>query len=82
MWALFEERGSVAFTYEELAKRAGVARQTVYSHFPDRAALFIALADHTRAMFDVPRLSAAVFDAPTAHGTRWPPRSISTWGTR
>ena len=56
----------MAFTYEELAKRAGVSRQTIYSHFPDRATLFVALADYTRSMFDVHELSAAVFDAATA----------------
>jgi AcrR family transcriptional regulator len=45
---LVEERGSVAFTFEEVAKRARVSRQTVYTHFPDRASLLVALADLER----------------------------------
>jgi AcrR family transcriptional regulator len=63
---LVEERGSVAFTFEEVAKRAGVSRQTVYTHFPDRASLFVALADQTRVDLDATALSAAVLEAPTA----------------
>jgi AcrR family transcriptional regulator len=63
---IFDERGSLTFTFEELARRAGVARQTVYAHFPDRATLFVAVADHTRSKLDASQLSAAVFAAPTA----------------
>ncbi|MGZ4740717.1 MAG: TetR/AcrR family transcriptional regulator [Ilumatobacteraceae bacterium] len=63
---LFEERANLTFTFEELARRAGVSRQTVYAHFPDRATLFVALADHTRSELDARTLTAAVYEAPTA----------------
>ncbi len=55
-----------AFTYEQLAAAAGVSRQTLYTHFPDRASLFVGLADRARAEAGVDRLAAAVFEAPTA----------------
>jgi AcrR family transcriptional regulator len=55
-----------AFTYEQLAAAAGVSRQTLYTHFPDRASLFVGLADRAREEAGVDRLSAAVLEAPTA----------------
>ena len=55
-----------AFTYEQLASVAGVSRQTLYTHFPDRASLFVGLADKARQEAGVDRLAAAVFEAPTA----------------
>jgi AcrR family transcriptional regulator len=55
-----------AFTYEQLAAAAGVSRQTLYTHFPDRAALFVGVADQARQEAGVDRLAAAVFEAPTA----------------
>ncbi len=57
---------SPAFTYEQLAAEAGVARQTLYTHFPERASLFVGLADKAREDAGVDRLAAAVFDAATA----------------
>ncbi len=63
---LFAERANLTFTFEELARRAGVSRQTVYAHFPDRATLFVALADHTRSELDARTLTAAVYEAATA----------------
>ncbi len=55
-----------AFTYEQLASAAGVSRQTLYTHFPERAALFTGLADRAREEAGVDRLAAAVLEAPTA----------------
>jgi AcrR family transcriptional regulator len=55
-----------AFTYEQLAAAAGVSRQTLYTHFPDRASLFVGLADQARQEAGVDQLAAAVFEAPTA----------------
>ncbi len=59
--------GDAGFTYERLAADAGVARQTLYARFPDRAELIIAAVDELRA--EVPgldELTAAVQLAPTA----------------
>ncbi len=55
-----------AFTYEQLASAAGVSRQTLYTHFPERASLFVGLADRAREEAGVDRLAAAVLEAPTA----------------
>lgn len=41
--ALIEERGLAAVTISEVAKRAGVARQTVYNHFDDVDAIVLAI---------------------------------------
>ena len=42
--------GPVQTTITDIAKRAGVKRQTVYNHFPDELALFTACAAHNRAL--------------------------------
>jgi len=55
-----------AFTYEQLAAAAGVSRQTLYTHFPERASLFVGLADRARQEAGVDQLAAAVFEASTA----------------
>src|SRR3954453_9968844 len=55
-----------AFTYEQLAAAAGVSRQTLYTHFPDRPSLFVGLADRAREKAGVDDLAAKVFEAPTA----------------
>lgn len=58
--------GEGAFTYERLATRAGVARQTLYTHFPDRTALLIAAVDQVRVDLGAEQLEAPVYAAPTA----------------
>ena len=40
-YELLCERGFAAVTYEAVATRAGVARTTLYRHWPDRAALVV-----------------------------------------
>ena len=39
-WLLFLERGVKATPIEAIAARAGVSKVTLYSHFPDKVALF------------------------------------------
>lgn len=39
-WSLFLERGVEGTSIEAIAAEAGVSKATLYSHFPDRAALF------------------------------------------
>jgi TetR/AcrR family transcriptional repressor of mexJK operon len=58
--------GDGAFTYEHLAAQAGVARQTLYSHFPDRAELLVAAVEQVRGELDLDELTSAVYTAPTA----------------
>jgi len=59
--------GDAGFSYERLAADAGVARQTLYARFPDRAELIVAAVDHLRAEVpDLDGLTTAVHLAPTA----------------
>lgn len=43
-FSLFSERGFAATRIEDVAARAGIAKGTVYLHFPDKEALFTSLA--------------------------------------
>ncbi|GEO86048.1 TetR family transcriptional regulator [Ciceribacter naphthalenivorans] len=43
-FSLFSERGFAATRIEDIATRAGIAKGTVYLHFPDKEALFTSLA--------------------------------------
>ncbi len=52
------EVGPAATTISEIARRAGVGRVTVYSHFPDDASLFGACSAHWRALHPAPDPSA------------------------
>ena len=46
--------GPVQTTITDIAKSAGVKRQTVYNHFPDELALFTACSAHNRALNPLP----------------------------
>jgi len=63
--ALLGTEAGATFAYERLAQEAGVSRQTLYAHFPTRAELLVAVADHTRVRLGVERLSAPILDAAT-----------------
>ena len=45
-WALLEEAGGQEVRMSDIARRAGISRQTVYLHFPKRAELLIATTRH------------------------------------
>src|SRR5450755_4393414 len=42
-WAVVEEKGFAAASLEEIARRAGMTRGAIYSNFPSRAALLLAV---------------------------------------
>jgi AcrR family transcriptional regulator len=42
--------GPVRTTITDIAKKAGVERQTVYNHFPDELSLFKACSAHIRSL--------------------------------
>ena len=46
--------GPAATTVSEVARRAGVQRQTVYNHFPHEQELFAACSAHWRALHPAP----------------------------
>jgi AcrR family transcriptional regulator len=46
--------GPAATTISEVARRAGVQRQTVYNHFPEEQELFAACSAHWRALHPAP----------------------------
>ena len=50
--------GPAATQVNEVARRAGVQRMTVYNHFPDEASLFTACSTHWRALHPAPDLAA------------------------
>jgi AcrR family transcriptional regulator len=66
---LFAERGAANVTMEEVAKRAGVAKGTLFHLFGDRSGLAQALVDeHERALQD------AILHGPPPLGPGAPPR--------
>jgi AcrR family transcriptional regulator len=60
------DEGDGDFTYERLATRAGLSRQTLYTHFPQRAELLVAAVDHVRSALRADELVAPVYSAATA----------------
>src|SRR3712207_1358966 len=46
--------GPAKTTITDIAKRAGVKRQTVYNHFPEELSLFKACAAHNRTLNPLP----------------------------
>jgi AcrR family transcriptional regulator len=49
--------GPAATQINEVARRAGVQRMTVYNHFPDEASLLTACSAHWRALHPTPDLA-------------------------
>lgn len=64
--ALFTEEGVTDVRLEDIAKRAGVSRQSVYVHFGSRAGLLLALVQHVDATGLLERLMQRIFEAPTS----------------
>lgn len=58
--ALHEEVGPARTTVAEIARRAGVQRLTVYTHFPDESALFAACGGHFMETHPLPDLEDAL----------------------
>jgi AcrR family transcriptional regulator len=95
-----DTRGSVAdavlallsedhrLTYEAVASRAGVSRQTVYTHFPTRSSLLLAAVERARAAAGLDVARQSVYEAPTAVDalealvelhSRWVPSILSAY---
>ena len=48
-WEMINEEGSASITLVDVAKQAGVSRQTVYVNFGSRAGLLLAMVEHSDA---------------------------------
>jgi AcrR family transcriptional regulator len=53
-------------TYDAVANRAGVSRQTVYAHFPTRPELLVAAVERARDVAGLDAARQSVYEAPTA----------------
>ena len=71
--------GPAATQINEIANRAGVRRVTVYSHFPDEAALFTACSAHWRSLHPAPDLAAWSTIADPAQRRRGALAGIYAW---
>lgn len=58
-WELLESNPGVAARMSDIAKKAGVSRQALYLHFPNRTELFIATTKHQDAVFGVQEMLGA-----------------------
>lgn len=66
---VLREQGPAALTVDEVIRRSGVARMTVYRHWPSREDL---LLDAFRALLGAPTAGAPPAGAPTADATPGP----------
>ena len=77
--ALHDEVGPARTTVAEIARRAGVSRLTVYTHFPDEAQLLAACGDHWLAQNPPPDPSAALAIEEPAERLRAVLRPFYAW---
>lgn len=68
--ALFLERGFARTSIDAVAHAAGVGKQTVYSHFSEKEALFLAAVDRARATSESAEHEAPPDPAHPAEGLR------------
>ena len=76
---LHREVGPAATRISEIARRAGVQRVTVYSHFPDEASLFGACSAHWRALHPPPDAAAWAKIAVPGERLRVALRELYAW---
>src|SRR6476469_11211214 len=77
--ALHEEVGPARTTVTEIARRAGVQRLTVYSHFPEDRELFAACSAHVVAANPPPDPRAWAAEPDPARRLRRALREIHAW---
>jgi AcrR family transcriptional regulator len=71
--------GPAATQISEIARRAGVQRVTVYSHFPDEASLLSACSEHWRALHPAPDPGALLAVADAGERLRLGLRELYAW---
>ncbi|WP_297767386.1 TetR/AcrR family transcriptional regulator [uncultured Roseovarius sp.] len=77
-WTLLESNPGVAARMSDIAKAAGVSRQALYLHFPNRTELFIAVTRHQDAVFGVQNMLAESRAAETGEARLQ--AFITAWG--
>lgn len=65
---LLDSTPGTAARMSDIASRAGLSRQALYLHFPNRTELFIATTRHQDAQFDIDRHLASSRVATTGQG--------------
>src|ERR687886_294993 len=80
--ALHEQLGPAHTSISAIAEHAGVRRSTVYRHFPDEAALFVACTTHWRAANPPPDPAAWAAIADPAARTETALRALYAFYTR
>jgi AcrR family transcriptional regulator len=66
-------------TYDAVATRAGVSRQTVYAHFPARSDLLLGAVERARAVAGLDAARQSVYEAPTAVAALEALVELHTW---
>ncbi len=77
-WELMEEHEGHGVAMADIAKRAGLSRQAVYLHFPNRAELLIAATWYVDEALDLPAKLRPMQAATT--GAERLDRLIAAWG--
>lgn len=77
-WELLDDNPGVAAKMSDIAKKAGVSRQALYLHFPNRTELFIATTKYQDAVFRVDDMLADSRAATS--GTARLEAFIGAWG--
>ncbi len=75
-WDLVTEYGAEV-SIADIAKKAGVSRQTIYLHFGSRAGLLLALVRRADDRFDIKRLMFEAFAEPDPRGRL--ERTVQVW---
>lgn len=77
-WALLDSNPGVAARMSDIAKAAGVSRQALYLHFPNRTELFIATTLYQDEQLDIQRALGKSREATT--GKERLAAFITAWG--
>ena len=77
-WDLLDSNPGVAARMSDIAKKAGVSRQALYLHFPNRTELFIATTKYQDSQFGVDEMLAKSRAAKT--GQERLSAFVSAWG--
>ena len=64
-WELLESNPGVAARMSDIAKKAGVSRQALYLHFPNRTELFVATTKYMDEVYRVQEKLCLLYTSPS-----------------